>query len=102
MPLRAGSLRNIAQSKKWTADIGTQNEFCPIILEQMLSALDYLDYHGYVHRDVKPENILYYEKTGGAFHFQLADFGLANFTSAAQSRVGTWYYAALEQLFSGC
>lgn len=76
MPLRPGNLRLLAGSKDRRS---TDDSLCMQVLEQILSALDYLDDRGYCHRDIKPENILYYEHSErGTYTFQLADFGLAN------------------------
>lgn len=92
MPLRDGNLQSLAKSsrRKWTDDqLGTA------VLEQMLSALDYLACKDVVHRDVKPGNILYWENQGD-YVFQLADFGLANRETLAKTKCGTGYYEAPE------
>lgn len=60
--------------------------------EQMLSALDYLTCNDLCHRDVKPENILYWTNPGGDYTFQLADFGLANYRPQALTMCGISYY----------
>ena len=43
----------------------------------MLQAIDCLAAKGIIHRDVKPENILYVSRQD-QYHFQLGDFGLSN------------------------
>jgi serine/threonine protein kinase len=92
MPLRAGSLRSLATSpnKRWTDD-----QLSTAVLEQMLSALDYLAYMNMCHRDVKPENILYWDSSDD-ITFQLADFGLSNHSLLAVTKCGTGYYEAPE------
>ncbi|PGG96413.1 serine/threonine protein kinase [Helicocarpus griseus UAMH5409] len=65
------------------------------VLEQMLSALDHLACNNICHRDVKPENILYWKSMNG-YTFQLADFGLANYHHFASTKCGTIYYEAPE------
>ena len=97
MPLRQGSLKTLFKLQ----ELPLNNEnLCSIILQQMLAALDYLASENLIHRDVKPDNILFTdlgEKVGKErFHFQLADFGLSNNCSFATTFCGTPYYQAPE------
>lgn len=64
--------------------------------QHTLQALDFIACKGMVHRDVKPENILYITQPGGHFQFQLGDFGLCNRAVNAVSRAGTMIYMAPE------
>lgn len=91
MPLRLGNLRflvNNIETKK-------RASLSETVLEQMLSALDYLASHHICHRDVKPENILYWIHLN-KFTFELADFGVANHVFRAKTKCGTIYYEAPE------
>lgn len=75
MGLEEGNLADLSTDGTFTLTSG-RPERC---LQQMLSALDFLDYKGIVHRDVKPENILCsLFPEGRGYHFRLSDFGLAN------------------------
>lgn len=70
------------------------------VARQVAAALHYAHEHGYVHRDVKPENVLF-RKDGTAV---LSDFGIARSHDVAATRmtatgavVGTPYYMSPEQ-----
>ncbi|HET9905462.1 MAG TPA: protein kinase [Anaerolineales bacterium] len=55
-----------------------------IIIERLGSALDYAHSKGIVHRDIKPDNVLFDETN----HPYLTDFGIAKLTEAATSATG--------------
>lgn len=93
MPLRDGSLSKLAGPGVPPA---IHKRLCAHVLEQMLSALDYLGNENLIHRDIKPENILYTPLGDSLYHFQLADFGLAQHRSLANSFCGSLYYQAPE------
>lgn len=74
------------------ADDGLVN----VVFHHMLQALDYISTEGIIHRDVKPENILY-EIVDDHYIFQLADFGLCNDVGvAATEGKGSPLYMAPE------
>ncbi|KAI1274628.1 kinase-like protein [Xylaria sp. FL0933] len=98
MPLREGSLAGLIRSP----EIRNYNQaeyglFCRTVLEQMLSAIDYLASQNLIHRDIKPDNILYDTLPDDrGYHLQLADFGLANHRARAETVCGTVCYQAPE------
>ncbi|EFZ00672.1 serine/threonine protein kinase domain protein [Metarhizium robertsii] len=97
MPLREGSLKSLIKEKK----VDVNEHLFLDVVTQMLSALDYLASESLVHRDVKPENILYYPSGKIArcgYHFQLADFGFAHHHDLATSKCGTGFYRAPEMV----
>ncbi|XP_075044068.1 protein kinase C theta type-like isoform X2 [Mixophyes fleayi] len=62
---------------------------------ELVSGLQHLHLKGFIHRDVKPENIL----IDGGGHIKIADFGLAvNKTEGATGYAGTRGYIAPEML----
>lgn len=87
MGLDAGDLYNLVESGEFALD--HVQERC---VHHMLEALDFLAASQIVHRDVKPDNILYSPCLEGhwqAFNFRLADFGVSKFNGHAISYQGT-------------
>ncbi len=68
---------------------------------QILDAFRLIHAQGIVHRDVKPENILYHKLASGELHFLLTDFGIARLHEQPVTQTGqslmTYEYAAPEQ-----
>jgi serine/threonine protein kinase len=64
----------------------------------MLKALDFLARNNIVHRDIRPENILYEEREDGSFNLKLANFGLRIGMSSATHNAGINPYQAPEVL----
>lgn len=63
---------------------------------QIADALNYMHEHKFIHRDVKPQNIL---ADKALKNFVLADFGIACQADAVQTRIaGTMEYCAPEQM----
>ena len=55
-----------------------------ILIERLASALDYAHQKGIVHRDIKPDNVLFDDTN----HPYLTDFGIAKLTESAISATG--------------
>ena len=68
---------------------------------QVIDAFRLIHAQGIVHRDVKPENILYRRLASGELHFLLTDFGVARLHEQPVTLTGqslmTYEYAAPEQ-----
>ncbi|KAI9768629.1 MAG: hypothetical protein M1840_004826 [Geoglossum simile] len=95
MGLKEGSLQSLVSR----GGVNTSN-IAEFVFPQMLQALDYIASIGIVHRDVKPENILYVSQAGGRYQFQLGDFGLCNRTIDAATFAGSPPFMAPE-MFQG-
>lgn len=94
MGLKEGTLESLLRSESCSS-------VAEIVFHQMLQALDCLAWKGIIHRDVKPENILYVSQVGGQYQFQLGDFGLCNRAISAATSVGTPLYQAPEMFLEG-
>jgi serine/threonine-protein kinase len=78
---------------------------CGIIC-QVLEGIGYAHDRGYIHRDIKPKNILLKHTGNASFEAKLSDFGLAkSYTNAGQSGItrvgessGTIFFMAPEQI----
>ncbi|EEP78452.1 predicted protein [Uncinocarpus reesii 1704] len=71
------------------------------VLCHMLRALDYLACIEIIHRDVKPDNILYTFEPNGRAVFILTDFGCSSRANTAKSIIGTRIYMAPEMSMGG-
>lgn len=93
MGLKNGSLEQLVRSK---------TSFNPdTVFHHMLQALDYLATQGLIHRDVKPENILYILEQDNKHLFQLGDFGFSNYANMATTFAGTPKFMAPEMFLKG-
>jgi calcium-dependent protein kinase len=84
-------------SKKGTF---TEGMACKII-KQIFSALSYLHSNNIIHSDLKPENIMFYDKDAKDLHVKIIDFGMAtkfNPDEKLSNINGTPYYLAPEVL----
>lgn len=79
---------------------GMDEQQCSLVMEKLLSAVQYLHENGIVHRDIKPENCLFVDE-GPKAEIKLIDFGLScNITPGVKltAPVGTPIYVAPEVL----
>lgn len=95
MGLKEGTLESLIESGVDTLNVAKS------VFPQMLQALDFLAWKGIVHRDVKPENILYISQPDGQYQFQLGDFGLCNRIVDATTIAGSRLYMAPEMVQKG-
>lgn len=75
--------------------------FARTVIKQVLTACDFLHHHGYVHRDIKLENVLCDTANFPIHRVRLADFGYVNFLDnthhvCLRSLLGTPVYIAPE------
>ncbi|OAA56157.1 Protein kinase-like domain protein [Niveomyces insectorum RCEF 264] len=97
MPLREGSVRSLI---KRADALFTDSDIAKMVLYQMAKALKYMAKCNMIHRDIKPDNILYRtlhtQDNQPYYQFQLADFGLSQDDAQARSRAGTEPFMAPE------
>ncbi|KAJ2994079.1 hypothetical protein NUW58_g1652 [Xylaria curta] len=93
MDFKQGNLQNLMQ--EW--DQGPKSNIRDTVCHQMLQALDFLATKGIVHRDIKPDNILYNINSDG-YCFCLGDFGLSSYELLLSSLKGAPIYMAPEMM----
>ena len=93
MGLKDGSLEGMLHNGLFQVDFP---RVAQSVFHQMLQALDCLASKEILHRDVKPENILYKVLPTGGYIFQLTDFGLCNLATNAKSYAGSPMFMAPE------
>ncbi|CAA9987967.1 calcium-dependent protein kinase 3, putative [Plasmodium knowlesi strain H] len=78
--------------------------YTSFIMKQIFSVLNYLHIRNICHRDVKPENFLFFDKSPESL-IKVIDFGLASYFTDTnpemKTKAGTPYYVA-PQVLSGC
>ncbi len=96
MPLMQGSVKTlILKDLKYVPD----EEVAVDVLYQMAKALEYMARHNMIHRDIKPDNILYelnQTNEGIHYHYLLADFNLSSDAATAHTMAGTQLFMAPE------
>ncbi|KAI0439398.1 kinase-like domain-containing protein [Xylaria telfairii] len=92
MPLKDGSLTSLMELQN---RLCTTKEIIRLASYQILQAIDFLATRAIVHRDIKPDNILYSVRSN-QYHFELSDFGLSNYQAIANTMAGTMEFMAPE------
>ena len=96
MGLKDGSVEDLMLQGLFTQESSYQP--ANLLLHHVLMGIDYLRNVNVIHRDLKPANILFTRKSASDFHFQIADFGLCNFTDNARTYTGSPIFMAPEIL----
>ncbi|KAI0396848.1 kinase-like domain-containing protein [Xylariaceae sp. FL0594] len=95
MPLMSG---NLTYLRERLPAVELETYVVKDVLEQMLCSLDYLACRKVIHRDLNPDNILYWETGPTKYTFKLADFGLAMNETVEDKPSGTPRYMAPETM----
>ncbi|GAB1312652.1 hypothetical protein MFIFM68171_02862 [Madurella fahalii] len=92
MPLMKGNLKTLVEDPDGPDPVSLAD----VVLRQMLLALQCIASHNIVHRDVKPENVLWEPDGAANYRFCLGDFGLSNDPGLARTAAGTEPFMAPE------
>ena len=99
--IKGGSLKDmiIKRYNDTTKDYLFTDIECSIIIKGILEAINYLHQHNIVHRDIKPDNILFKDEND-LNSICLCDFGMAcrfsNYELSMQEKCGTLIFMAPE------
>ena len=101
--LKGGSLTQMIRKKYLAKKFFSESEV-RVIMSQILEALSYLHLNNYMHRDLKPDNILFARKND-IYSLKLVDFGLGKKMSTSMreisnEKVGTIIFMSPEQINS--
>ncbi|KPM39730.1 hypothetical protein AK830_g6806 [Neonectria ditissima] len=91
-PLKSGNITQLDNG------IGKAAGRVRSILYQTLQALDYLDRQGFVHGEVRPENIMYTQLGNGSYLYQLSTTSFAEFNRKKQDPTYADWFKAPEVL----
>uniref|UniRef100_A0A6B2L2Q8 non-specific serine/threonine protein kinase n=1 Tax=Arcella intermedia TaxID=1963864 RepID=A0A6B2L2Q8_9EUKA len=86
--LPGGDLMNLLIKREILSEAETR-----FYITELIEAVQAIHRHGYIHRDLKPDNIL----IGADGHIKLSDFGLC--TSGAESHLSSFYNAVVPSNF---
>jgi len=73
-----------------------------LLAKTLLKAEQYLLNLGYLHADIKPENIIVYKDSNGRSAFKVVDFGSVMVPFSVNSRAGTPSYISPERFDGSC
>lgn len=94
---RGGSLKNLIKKRSGPF----KEDEVLVIMRNLINSISYIHSKDYIHRDIKPDNILFKEK-GDLSSLKLIDFGLSTIfpgilSQSVKDKIGTILYMAPEQ-----